>query len=185
METTDGTPPTAAGLIRLLDTPEGKRPRGHPTADRVTGNTRTTAPIPVHLALIDHLAACGQELADHARASTIGPVTPPPTHPADLYAWARQNTPAAYPGMQRALDAIEWRHALEHAERLGDTETLRLAIRREPCPTCATFGLAWHRDTRRAVCLNRDCRTRGMPSAWTLKQIAAAHAAKTAKRAAT
>lgn len=176
----------AAVLYRILDTPEAKRVTARPATSPHTSGSRPHGSPPLSLDLIDHLNACGQELMDHARESTMGPLPAPPADRAALYSWAREQADHTGEDRRRALEAIEWRQGVEHALRV-DPEEGRLAVRRETCPACGTWGLSWDFNTRVAVCLNRRCTTggdEGAPTTWTLRQIAHAHASKSTQMAA-
>lgn len=171
--------PDAASLYRLLADPASHVPSTDPTTTRANRTGAGPRP-PARLDIVDHLQACADEITQHAVAA--GATAPKPADRADLYTWARDHTTGEQ--RQADLDAITWRHAVQHQMRL---EGHGQAIRTEPCPACLTWGLSWDPASRRAICLNQRCANRrtGAPSTWTLAQLAHHHVARTPRRAAT
>ncbi|MEV4975603.1 hypothetical protein [Streptomyces scopuliridis] len=135
--------------------------------------TRAHPPVPLNLAVIDHITASVVEVAEHARAAApdAGPL---PAAPAGIYDWWRQSTPDLDEGAVQARETVIYRQGLEHAIAAGDHKV----IRKHPCPACGTWGLFWRAAAQRAVCVNQDCTdTKGMARTWELKQLAHEHIA--------
>ena len=140
-----------------------------PGAPREPGRRAPEGRPPVDVAIIDYLVEARREVVAHTRAvaPTAGPV---PADETAVYDWAYQHTGQA-PAQQRLiLDAMVIRHGLKHALEAGDESV----IRQEPCPGCNCWSLFWMRETRRAVCWNRNCPAAHGPrrSEWTLTQVA-------------
>ncbi|MCW2902620.1 MAG: sle1, partial [Streptosporangiaceae bacterium] len=121
---------------------------------------------PLNLGIVEHLQQSVQELITHGRA--VAPEAGPAPRGADVYDWVRAHAEHLAPEQAAVSRAIVYRQGLEHAIAAGDTDV----IRQEPCPSCGCWGVAWHGETRRALCINRRCLTGGVPSAWTLAQLA-------------
>lgn len=173
---TEGTERTAmriaADLYATLDRPEMRIPAARPSSGTPRRATRVHAPAPVDLDLLDYVDGCAAELRDHTlehggRCDDM-PVPPPPADRSGLYDWAHEHTPV---DGQPVLDAIVWRHTVEHTLRLDPAD--HRMIREQSCPTCGCWGLSWSREYRAVVCINRRCTTtEGVPVTWTLQQLA-------------
>ncbi|MFI0822275.1 hypothetical protein ACH4TX_42120 [Streptomyces sp. NPDC021098] len=161
---------TAAAQLRLLSkeitAPASRRPQ----PARRTPPSQSSAPI--NLGILDHMAACRDELVTHTlEASPDAPAAP--AEAADVYEWAYRETAYAARGMQRALDAMVLRQSWEHALALGDEKPVSAAVHWEACPTCGCWSLFWQSTRRIVACVNGRCDDElGLPTVWQLKQIA-------------
>jgi hypothetical protein len=152
--------------------------REHPVTGqqtRVTAPTNATAP--ANLGVLDHIRASLRDVEEHTRA--IDPEAGPlPQRVEAVYDWMRQHTEHADDVQRQRGAALELRHQLEHAVRMGDAS----AVRRHRCPECRTFGLFWKPALWRAVCTNRNCLTPdGTSRTWTLARLAYEHTAAAEK----
>ena len=161
---------TTKGRLRLLR---------EPTTPGAPRNTSRRAPSPnprppVDLAVLDYIAEARWEVVTttHAVAPTAGPA---PADEAAVYDWMYEHTGQAEAQQRLILDAMVIRHGLKHALKAGDVD----AVRWEACPGCNCWSLFWMRETRRAVCWNRNCPAAPGPrrSEWTLAQVAEHRAA--------
>ncbi|MFE4915893.1 hypothetical protein ACFRCX_30790 [Streptomyces sp. NPDC056652] len=162
----------AAHRLRLLQQEFTTLPACGP-GDGRTGR-RVHPPVPLNLAVIDHITASVREVAEQARtaAPEAGPL---PAAPASIYDWWRQNTPDLDDGAVQARETVIYRQSLEHAIAAGDHKV----IRKHPCPGCGCWGLFWRPAAQRAVCVNLDCTdTNGMARTWELKHLAYEHIAR-------
>lgn len=167
----------AARSLKLLDTHFHRHPENGPTERRAPGSAAST---PLNLAMVDHIGACINEVVDHAREITAGPLKPLPERAAAVYAWYLEQTADAGPEQVLRRDIVIYRQHLEHAIALGEHKV----VRAHPCPACETWGLMWQPTTRRALCPNRYCRDRnGMARTWSLARLATAHVTAQENRA--
>ncbi|MEU0656048.1 hypothetical protein ABZ485_27920 [Streptomyces albogriseolus] len=161
------TATAAAKALRLLNTADlRQQPARGPQERRAASTTPGT---PLNLGIIDYLTKTVAEVRDHTRRvqPDAGPM---PQHLEDIYDWYLEHTGNADEAEALYRDFVIERHRLEHAVRLGETDT----VCREPCPGCGCWGLMWEMRGNRARCTNRRCRTPdGMTSSWTLARLAA------------
>ncbi|MFD7867997.1 hypothetical protein [Streptomyces sp. NPDC059783] len=166
-----GDDTTTEHRLRLLQAEFTQPARTGPGDSRTP--TRTEAPAPVNLGIVDRIRAAVYEMEQHTRsadrATAAGPV---PADPASVYEWARQHTAHLDPERQQAREALIYRQGLEHALAMGDDSV----IRKHPCPQCGCWGLYWRAAADRAVCVNHYCTDdAGTSTTWTLAQIAHRH----------
>jgi hypothetical protein len=134
--------------------------------------------LPYNARVVEHIDRSVAEVVELTRECNPD-AEPIPDRVAGVYAWARENMPNATQAQEQRRQALEFRHALEHAIAAGDTRVIR-PLR---CPACGTIGLHW-RGTA-ATCINRHCArdNNGLHRTWTLAQLAYEHtAAKQGKK---
>lgn len=133
-------------------------------------------PVPLNLAVFDHIMASRKEVIDHAHAEQTRNAGPVPADVSRVYDWWRASTPDLEGERRQAREAVIYRQGLEHAIAAGDDKV----IRPHSCPACGTWGLFWDRARRRAVCayqprtdpcVDKD----GLASTWSLAQLAYEH----------
>ncbi len=135
--------------------------------------TRTDAPAPINLGVLDYMAAATTEIIQHTQAAAPG--IDPYTGPlAGVYDWARDHTAHLDDHRQQARETLIYRQGLEHAITAGDTT----AVSKHPCPECGCWGLIWREETGKAACVNHYCvDDQGLSHAWTLERLAYEHVA--------
>ncbi|MEU9947028.1 hypothetical protein [Streptomyces sp. NPDC047939] len=165
---------TTAQRLRLLQAEFTQHVKTGPPGDGRSA-TKTEAPAPIDLGVVDRIRAAVYEVETHTRAAdwtaAAGPV---PADPAAVYDWARQHTAHLDEGRQQAREAIIYRQGLEHALAMGNTTV----IRKHPCPECGCWGLYWRAAANRAVCVNHYCTDdNGVANTWSLARLARQHVA--------
>jgi hypothetical protein len=156
----------AASRLHLLATHYREHPQTGPS-ERCSPSVTPGAPL--NLGIVDYMSRCVDEVVQHARDEAAGDIGPLPARVRDVYAWWEEQTEDAPAEVRQRRDIVIYRQSLEHAIALGDHDV----VCAHPCPRCTTWGLQWQPYTRRAMCLNIDCRGRdGMSSAWTLARLA-------------
>lgn len=143
--------------------------------------TRTQAPLPVDVDMLDHLTASVTEIVTQARTDAVAAhaadpsvtVAPRPVDDADVYAWWRA-IPVSDQERQDERERVIYRQGLEHAIRAGDVRV----VRRHPCPACGCYGLFWEPSQQAAICVNTYCRdSEGLSRSWPLGHLAYLHVA--------
>lgn len=168
----------AARLRAAVETPGQQALTNSGSIMKASRNAGTSAPVPADLGLIDTLLRHGADLHAYARRNLYGPLPESPHDGADPYQWAAAAVPHTR-GSRFALDAIAWRHAVEHALRIDGDQSL---IRQQPCPACGCWGLVWAPHAHVVACANQRCvDDEGAPVTWTLRRLAV-HAVRRANR---
>jgi len=153
---------------------------------RADRGTRATEPgAAMRLDVYDHMAAAVDETVALAVSlcDDQEPYEKPPTRQVEhVYQWLVDETPHLDEERQQVRDALIYRHGLEHAILIGESDI----IRRHPCPACVTWGLVWDQHAEQVVCWNRHCAAvddDGRPATWTLAQLAKDHIERKTRRA--
>ncbi|MEU7435701.1 hypothetical protein AB0B07_33410 [Streptomyces sioyaensis] len=153
-------------------------------ATRSSSNTRRATRVhpgaPIDLDVLDHIEAAAHEIV--AQTYTAVPTAGPAPHEVEaLYSWAEQATAHLPAERQQARDAMMLRQSLEHSLHAGDPGPVTAMVRYESCPTCRCWGLMWSRADWVVLCANRRCHdTVGLPTRWSLQEIAERHVARVA-----
>jgi hypothetical protein len=159
---------TAAKRLRHLHEYYLKHPVTGPTPRRPP---TIEASAPLNLATLSHIQTSVREVTELTRAANPD-AGPAPSRPEAVYDWCRQQTEHADETTQQRLEAIEYRHYLEHAIRAGDKKV----IRKHRCPECRTWGLMWDATSQRALCTNTECvDSDGCSTTVTLARLAYEH----------
>ncbi|MET9436964.1 hypothetical protein [Streptomyces sp. NPDC006551] len=163
---------TTARRLRLLQSEFIQPGRRGPSAGRTTRPTEPAAPI--NLGILDYMRASVDEVEQHTRAAAPN-AGPRPAEVDAIYDWYREHTAHLEPEKQLHREVVIYRQGLEHAIQMGDDK----AIRRHPCPACATWGLFWNAALGKALCVNHYCTDdRGASRSWTLAYLAQQHVAR-------
>lgn len=169
---------TAARRLRTLRV-EHLVPAARPSSSTRRA-TQVHAPAPIDLDALDYIVASAHEIVAHTYTAvpTAGPA---PRTPEALYAWSEEVTAHLPAEKQQVRDALTLRQSLEHSLHAGDIAPVTAMVRYESCPTCRCWGLMWSRTDWLVLCSNRRCHdTVGLPTHWTLQQIAERHVARVA-----
>ncbi|WP_331729002.1 hypothetical protein OG693_39185 (plasmid) [Streptomyces sp. NBC_01259] len=163
---------TTAQRLRLLQAEFTQHVQTGPGDGRSA--TKTEAPAPIDLGVVDRIRAAVYEVEAHTRAAA--PDTGRFTGDAvEVYDWAREHTADLDEGRQQAREAVIYRQGLEHALAMGDTTV----IRKQFCPECGCLSLYWRSAARRAVCVQHYCIDKdGLANAWSLARLAREHVAR-------
>ncbi|MFJ1900444.1 hypothetical protein [Streptomyces sp. NPDC088115] len=163
---------TTAQRLRLLQAEFTQHVRTGPGDGRSA--TKTEAPAPIDLGVVDRIRAAVYEVEAHTRAAApdAGRFT---GDAVEVYDWAREHTADLDEGRQQAREAVIYRQGLEYAIAMGDESV----VRKHPCPECGCWGLYWRAASNRAVCVNHYCvDDDGLANKWKLARLAQEHVAR-------